>query len=1064
MAENREVDIKLIVDDKGAIQSIQGFDQKIQSTIADAKKLESELTKTFINNKGSKELGKDIVKLQQEFIKAGGSVDTFAKSFLNAKQSAKEVEKVEKELQKLNGELEKTGAKGKAGFDQLTQSSGLAKQAIGTALGVVTGQAISLATQKLYEYANVFQKLRDIAPIEAQRNAFEALSNKIGVDATFALNQYREATKGYVKDADLVAIANQAVLLGVNTNSGAFAKLTADAVKLGDAMGISVKESVESLTLGIGRQSKLILDNLGIIVDIETAYKNYAEANKIVNRELTDSEKKLAFQAEAMRKISNAAKDLPPVMDTAADAVQRLDASTANLTDQFLLNLSKNENLRDSLNDLATAIDGVDTSEFAKNLGDLAALVIRLGSVIVEYGVPAFNFLSDITKNTATNLGIVADAAIMTNGNLLTLGTALPKAFDAKVTEIATEKVNEYYKATNKVFTAIIAGSQKTSAELTGASASALKKAITDFENVQEKFGVNKSKVLPHLEKLKSTLSEYDKTLAKNKQTTDQSTESDKKRDKELEKQEKKLESLYSLIGDIAGASGSIDDLASSFSKVFDNRYVKTAQTLETELRQVADNLIKSGIPADKVAQALKEAERNAEKLRKNLDDTKKVFGELSLDKQIQTIGKDLGIELSDGISQGLSAGADVIFDGLQNGFNRDSLKDLGGSVGSALGAYIGGPLGAKIGEIAGEKYGEAIAKIGQSRNKTLEGLGTLLTGSMFGDQVGKALVKAFGKNDPDANARHAFQAWFNKLIEKSEIDFSQIGFLKGGFQLPNGRNAFDQIINDAGEATTAVNEELKKLNIAPETLASFQGLGTALGVISGTSLDGIIGQFGQLLAVNFKNAEGLNELQLLLQSTGMSSEEMGKALENAFLKGQISAGEYLQGLNAVNEVMTKGVPSAIGAINIAFNNLVNKGLKDGLHGMDALGDLAVEAGELGIKSLDGLKDALIAQGVPAQQANQLFSQLGASGIKTLEQLKNITAQSTASVIAGLDSQKTFFAEQSKNIDELAKKLDQIQNKEVEVKVNFKGSFSDDATRQAVTNSFGSNGIGAGGA
>lgn len=1009
MADSREVDIKLIVDDKGAITSINGFDQKIKTTVSDVEKLNQ-------------------------------------------------------------------------GLGQSNSQLGTFKIAIGSALGNLAGNAISLATSKLLEYTNIFQQLRDIAPIEAQRASFEVLSKQIGEDATSALAKYREATKGYVSDSDLVAVANQAMLLGVNTNAEAFARLTADAVKLGDAMGISVKDSVESLTLGIGRQSKLILDNLGVIVNTEQAYKNFADANGLLASKLTDSQQKLAFQEEAFRQIAEKAKTLPPVLNTSADAVQLFDARLKNLGDEVLLSLSKNESLRDSIQEVADKLLEVDTKRLADGLGILAGYIADAIQLFTNLGVA----VSDAVINFDTFYAKIGDGGKTVQGFGTVINNTTKQIADglASLDELKSEKsqkqVDNLIVKFNELKKTADTNSLLKIDETTSNKLTILQTKITE---ILKGAGNNKG-----LELLASGVTklgnEAEKTTPKiNKVDTGiKSTgESSKKSDGDLKR-------LEQTIKNIAGTEGSISDLSDSFKDVFDPKYEKTAEELEKSLKVIADELIRSGIPAQDVAKAIKDADDNAKDLKKTLEDSRKRLeemkpinigslfatdttgygqGDKARDKQIEEAinrAKDIA-----GAFEG--AFADAISTVLSGSSLRDQMDDIGGQLGQALGASIGGPIGGAIGDYIGQKLGKDLSQIGTSTNASLKGAGTAIAtalmgpiGLAFGDQFGKVLTKAFGKNDPSANARKAFQGWFNDLIEKSDIDFS--GILKNGFQLPNGRNAFDSIINDAGEATTAVNEELKKLNISPETLGTFQGLGTALGVISGTSLEGLLGQFGQLLAVNFQNAEGLNELQLLLQSTGMSSEQMGQALESAFLKGTISASEYLQGLSAVNEVMTKGVPSAIGAINIAFNNLVSKGLKDGLHGMDALGDLAVEAGELGIKSLDGLKNALIAQGLPAQQVNVLFSQLGASGIKTLEQLKNITAQSTASVIAGLDSQKTFFAEQSKNIDELANKLNQIQNKEVEVKVNFKASYSDESTKQAVTNTYGdygSNGVGAGG-
>ena len=82
------------------------------------------------------------------------------------------------------------------------------------------------------------------------------------------------------------------------------------AQRMGKAFGRNVTESVDDLTTGIGRQSMMILDNLGIIVRAETAYQKYKDAMGITNRTLDDQEKKLAFNQEAMRQAREAVKML----------------------------------------------------------------------------------------------------------------------------------------------------------------------------------------------------------------------------------------------------------------------------------------------------------------------------------------------------------------------------------------------------------------------------------------------------------------------------------------------------------------------------------------------------------------------------------------------------------------------------------------------------------------------------------------------------------------------------------------------------------------------------------
>jgi len=132
---------------------------------------------------------------------------------------------------------------------------------------------------------------------------------KVASGATgLSLEKLRKATRGTVADVDLLQSANQALLLGLPTEQ--LDKLYAAAMKLGSAMGISTKEAVESLTLGIGRQSKLILDNLGITFQASDAYTWYAEKIGKSVSELTESEKKLAWQQYAIKRVTEEARKL----------------------------------------------------------------------------------------------------------------------------------------------------------------------------------------------------------------------------------------------------------------------------------------------------------------------------------------------------------------------------------------------------------------------------------------------------------------------------------------------------------------------------------------------------------------------------------------------------------------------------------------------------------------------------------------------------------------------------------------------------------------------------------
>ena len=87
------------------------------------------------------------------------------------------------------------------------------------------------------------------------------------------------------------------MFLGIVKSDDEMAQLFDTAQRLGQALGIDTARSIHSLVTGIGRQSRLMLDNLGIIVDTKKANEDYAESLGKSVSQLTEQEQKLALEA-----------------------------------------------------------------------------------------------------------------------------------------------------------------------------------------------------------------------------------------------------------------------------------------------------------------------------------------------------------------------------------------------------------------------------------------------------------------------------------------------------------------------------------------------------------------------------------------------------------------------------------------------------------------------------------------------------------------------------------------------------------------------------------------------
>jgi phage-related protein len=121
-----------------------------------------------------------------------------------------------------------------------------------------------------------------------------------------------------------------ALMLGLGETGADLSELFEAAMKLGHAMGIDTTKAVESLTIGLGRQSKLVLDNLGITFQASEAYEWFAQQIGISADQLTENEKKLAWQKFAIMKITEKANELGDVISETQLANERWAASIEN--------------------------------------------------------------------------------------------------------------------------------------------------------------------------------------------------------------------------------------------------------------------------------------------------------------------------------------------------------------------------------------------------------------------------------------------------------------------------------------------------------------------------------------------------------------------------------------------------------------------------------------------------------------------------------------------------------------------------------------------------------------
>lgn len=203
----------------------------------------------------------------------------------------------------------------------LGKQSGIASKLV-SGLGTAMAGVATLAIAKQIARAGL-----ELAKIGAQAEsvslAFEGLGGSI--------EALREGSLGLISDVDLMKQFNTAAQLVSKT----FAKDLPEAMgfvsKVAAATGQSMSFMMDSLVRGVGRMSPLILDNLGIQVDLAAATKRSAEMFGVQADELSKAQQQAGLMAEVMDKLRENTADMPEVAGSAAAGFGGIGAEIGNL-------------------------------------------------------------------------------------------------------------------------------------------------------------------------------------------------------------------------------------------------------------------------------------------------------------------------------------------------------------------------------------------------------------------------------------------------------------------------------------------------------------------------------------------------------------------------------------------------------------------------------------------------------------------------------------------------------------------------------------------------------------
>jgi hypothetical protein len=272
--------------------------------------------------------------------------------------------------------------------------------------------------------------------LQLVRTAFDNLAAGAGQSSDAMLASMRSASQGMVSDYDLILSANKAMMLGVADTGEELSALLEIARSRGAAMGLSLTQAFSDIVTGLGRESALILDNLGIVIDSQAAMDAYAKTLGTTADALDGAQRKQALLNAVMAQTPASSGGASGGVATAAAQAAAAQANAAAKAGEFFAPIVRdaNQGTVDLLNALGGTFD-----EFAVQMREINDLLA--GATIPDDMVGRFTDLQNAMTGVGQALAMgvpMADTYANTLGNMADSAILYGQISDQQANSIRT--------------------------------------------------------------------------------------------------------------------------------------------------------------------------------------------------------------------------------------------------------------------------------------------------------------------------------------------------------------------------------------------------------------------------------------------------------------------------------------------------------------------------------------------------------------------------------------------------------------------------------------------------
>lgn len=267
-----------------------------------------------------------------------------------------------------------------------TDTSGAIKgvEAVGQKMGSLSSVSESVMatvrnhwlgfTAAVYSVIKVFREFEEAAQRQEKRLAFDNLASSVNRNAANIVAGMREASGGLLSLQKTIEITGQSMLLGLSPVT--VQKLTEVARASARVTGQTMQQAMGDITLGVARQSKMILDNLGIMVDYDAHLKRLQTTLGKTEAQLTDADRRQAFLNATFEAGDAIIARVGGSVETLSERIGRLKATLADTVD--------------TVKDYITGIAFIDAAAAASKFGALTEQYgkqrVELEKLLKSYG------------------------------------------------------------------------------------------------------------------------------------------------------------------------------------------------------------------------------------------------------------------------------------------------------------------------------------------------------------------------------------------------------------------------------------------------------------------------------------------------------------------------------------------------------------------------------------------------------------------------------------------------------------------------------------------------------